>query len=50
MLETLADDVFYALTEDEAVQVGSGTVTYHAKHHYIDVTVAGKSSVIVRLV
>lgn len=50
LMEVLADDVFYALGEESAIAVGSGTVTYRPKHHCIEVSVDSIESRIVRLI
>ncbi|MFC5647993.1 hypothetical protein ACFPYJ_02440 [Paenibacillus solisilvae] len=50
LMEVLADDVFYALGEETAIAVGSGTVTYRPKHHCIEVSVDHIESRLVRLI
>jgi precorrin-6B methylase 2 len=50
VIEALADDVFYGLGEQPSIVVGGGTVTYHHKHHVIEVSVDGKEIRIVRLI
>lgn len=50
VLEALADDVFYGLGEEAVIEVGSGTVTYKATHHVIEVKQGDQVSRIVRLI
>lgn len=50
IMESLADDVFYALGEEPELAVGSGMVIYRSKFHAIEVALPGKEARIVRLV
>ncbi|CAH1222108.1 hypothetical protein PAECIP111893_04815 [Paenibacillus plantiphilus] len=50
LMQTLADDVFFGLGEDDVIEVGSGVIAYRSKHHCIEVSVDGKESRIVRLI
>lgn len=50
LMQTLADDVFFGLGENDVIEVGSGVITYRPKHHCIEVAVNGKESRLVRLI
>jgi len=50
ILEALADDVFYGLGEENIIGVGSGTVSYKAEHHVIEVGQDKQVSQIIRLI
>ena len=50
VLEALADDVFYGLGEESVIEVGSGTISYKAEHHIIEVGQGDKVSQIIRLI
>jgi hypothetical protein len=49
-IQTLADDVFYALGADPVMQVGSGMVAYDRDHHVIKLEVSEKRVQLVYLV
>ncbi|MFF2094160.1 hypothetical protein [Paenibacillus sp. NPDC058174] len=50
VMEALADDVFFGLGEQPVIAVGSGEITYHPKHHVIEVSQGDNVTRMVRLV
>jgi hypothetical protein len=50
VLEALADDVFYGLSEDHEIEVGSGKVIYSAPLHRIEVIAHDERQTIVHLI
>lgn len=50
VMEALADDVFFGLGEQSVIAVGKGEITYHDKHHVIEVSQGDKVTRMVRLV
>ncbi|SFF24747.1 hypothetical protein SAMN04487969_12015 [Paenibacillus algorifonticola] len=50
VMEALADDVFFGLGEQSIIEVGLGKVSYHAKHHVIEVAQGDNVTHMVRLI
>ncbi|WP_336776758.1 hypothetical protein [Paenibacillus sp. MMO-58] len=49
VMEALADDVFFGLGEQPFIEVGKGAITYHPKHHVIEVSHGDNVTRMIRL-
>lgn len=49
-METLADDIFFALGQSAKIQVGSGMLNYNAQRHIITVSDNNNQVTIVKLI
>ncbi|WP_373312844.1 hypothetical protein [Paenibacillus glycanilyticus] len=49
VMEALADDVFFGLGEQPVIEVGRGAITYHPKHHVIEVSHGDNVTRMIRL-
>ncbi|MBD2871637.1 hypothetical protein [Paenibacillus arenilitoris] len=50
VMEALADDVFFGLGENPAIEVGQGHIAYNSKFHIIEVSQGDKVIHIIRLI
>lgn len=50
VMEALADDVFFGLGEEPVIAVGQGAITYHSKHHVIEVSQGDNVTRMIRLI
>lgn len=49
ILDTAADDLFFALSEHESIQVGTATIRHNERSHTIELVDPGRNTLLIHL-